>query len=109
MKDLMKKLETFMLNNTPASDKLMHDFWGNHLWSNIGVFIVLITSLVWSSMWLLIIPILTTAIPALQKEVNDGQDADGDGKPDGNSDKADFWWTLASLPVKLILLWIIIG
>lgn len=108
MKTILKKLENFILNNTPACDKLGHDFWGNHLWSNIGVLSALLIAWVIPTLWLLIIPIGTTVIPAFTKEKKDGEDNNGDGKLDGNRDPKDFWWTLASLPMKLLLLGIII-
>lgn len=94
---------------TLPCDKLGHIYWGNHLWSNVGVIAVLL--LVWliPTFWLLLIPVATTVVPAFMKEKKDGLDSDGDGSPDGTKDKKDFLWTLASLPIKLVLLSIIIG
>jgi hypothetical protein len=50
-------------------------------------------------------PILAAAFAGGLKEWRDGQDKNGDGKPDGTVDKLDFVYTAAgALPVSLTVL-----
>lgn len=86
--------------NTPAPDKLAHAFWGDVLWSNIGYISAIVLTLILPSFWWILLPVLSNAVPALTKELSDD-----DGH--GNKEWKDFFFTLTSLPVKLISLVII--
>ncbi len=86
--------------NTPRSDYLAHSFWGDILWSNIGYLPSIILTLFIPSYWLIILPIISNVVPAGLKELSDGNG-------NGNKDKYDFFYTLTSLPLKIITLLII--
>lgn len=108
MKRLIKKLASVVAklaklqtNNTPAPDKLAHAFWGDVLWSNIGYISSIYLVFIYPSYLLVLIPILTTVVPAASKELSDG-------KGFGNKEFSDFLYTLTSLPIKALSLLVMV-
>jgi len=98
----MNRIAEWFIKNTPECDKLGHYYFGDMIWSNVGFLPALLLSFSINSYWLVLLPILSTIIPAIIKEKYDSEGY-------GNSDFKDVIYTCLPMVIKVFVLIIIIS
>lgn len=114
-KKILEKLIAYQTKNTPRADYLAHYYWGNKHWCFAGSIALLIALVVayftigiyWFYLPLAITPILTGYRAGGKKEKRDGE-VDANGKPKGNVDKKDIYYTWQGGKIQTFFLLIII-
>jgi hypothetical protein len=109
MSKFNERIIKYQTDNTPAPDKLAHYFWGNRVWSKLGVlaaFLILILAKIIFvvNFWFLplaFLPRVTATIAATAKEKRDSTGL-------GNSEKEDIKYTVMPSNFDVFYLAIII-
>lgn len=104
---MKEKILSIINKYTPRADYLAHYYWGDILWSNIGYVLAIIIAFIYPSYTLIILPLISVAIPAWSKEKRDGQ-TNSDGTTKGDKDLKDFLYTILPSIPKVMILWLLI-
>ncbi|QQV91419.1 hypothetical protein Leef1_9 [Polaribacter phage Leef_1] len=108
MKQILEKFTKWQGDNTPASDKLAHYYWGNRIWSLLGTVIALVIIFTIDVFFglsiglipLVLIPSLVSLVAAYSKEKSDAVG-------EGNSEVEDIVYTVRPSYIQDFLLLII--